>query len=134
MTDPIGAQDVIVHRQARNLIRNSHLFKGLPEEEIDRLAALFKIENLDPGERLFSQGDAGESFFFVFTGSIMITREMGIQEELLSTMTKGDFFGEGSLLFGNSRRASATAVEATAVLRMDREDFNNLLADHPAIR
>ena len=49
-------------------------------------------------------------------------------------MTAGDFFGEGALLFGSPRRASVKALEASSVLRMEREDFNDLLQEHPEIR
>ncbi len=133
MTYEMG-QDHLAHRRARNLLKKSHLFKGVPEEEIDRLAGLFKVVNFEAGQRLFSQGDRGDSFFFVLNGTVIITRSFGTEEELLSTMTAGDFFGEGSLLFGSPRRASVTAVEDSAVLRMERDDFNFLLMSHPEIR
>ena len=133
MTYDDGQGD-LVHRQARALLQKSHLFKGLPGTEIDRISRLFQIVNLEPGQRLFSQGDQGSSFYFVLNGSVAITRQVGAEEDLLSTMMPGDFFGEGSLLFGSPRRASVIALQATAVLRFERDDFNELLREHPEIR
>ena len=115
----------VAHRLARNRLAKSHLFKDLPPAEIDRIAGLFEQMDLTAGERLFREGDPGDSFFFVLAGRVIVTRRHGDEEELISTLTAGDFFGEGAILFGNPRRASVTAIEETAVLRMRREDFTD---------
>jgi uncharacterized membrane protein YdbT with pleckstrin-like domain len=133
MTADIGFEN-LTHRLARNRLKKSHLFKGLPDEEIDRIAALFEVMNLSAGEQLFSEGDQGDSFFFVLSGRVVVTRRHDTDEELIATLTAGDFFGEGALLFGNPRRATVTALEDTAVLRMARDDFALLLQNHPEIK
>jgi hypothetical protein len=133
MTYDIG-EGTLEMRQARELLKKSHLFKGLPEMEIDRLASLLRVVYMEAGEKLFEQGDRGNSFYIILNGTVAITRKYGAEEELFSTMTTGDFFGEGSLLFGSPRRASVTALEAMAVLRMERDDFNDFLDSNPAIR
>lgn len=133
MVDVIASES-LAHRLARHRLKNSHLFKGLPDAEIDRIAELFTIDEIASGTQLFREGSRGDSFFFVLEGSVAITRRVGDHEELLTTMTDGDFFGEGALLFGNLRRASVTTLQATSLLRMDREAFNLLLRRHPDIR
>ena len=133
MTADIGFEN-LTHRLARNRLKKSHLFKGLPDEEIDRIAALFEVMNLSAGEQLFSEGDQGDSFFFVLSGRVVVTRRHDTEDELIATLTAGDFFGEGALLFGNPRRATITALEDTAVLRMARDDFALLLQNHPEIK
>lgn len=126
--------DALVVQQARGLLKKSHLFKDLPDTEIERLAGLFTTMNLEADQVLFQQGDRGDSFFFVLKGVVKATRTVGGKEDILSIMSAGDFFGEGSLLFGSPRRATITAMEATALLRMGREDFLLLLQQHPDIR
>ncbi|HUF38598.1 MAG TPA: cyclic nucleotide-binding domain-containing protein [Anaerolineales bacterium] len=133
MTAEIGFEN-LAFRLARNRLRKSHLFKGLPDEEIDRIAGLFETLNLAAGDRLFKEGDPGDSFFFLLNGRVMVTHHQGEEEELISTLTAGDFFGEGALLFGNPRRASVTAIEDTALLQMRRDDFALLLQNHPEIK
>lgn len=133
MTAEIGFEN-LDFRLARNRLRKSHLFKGLPDPEIERIAGLFETQNLSAGEVLFREGDQGDSFFFVINGRLIVTRRHGDRDELVSTLVGGDFFGEGALLFGSPRRATITAIEDSAVLGIRRDDFNLLLLEHPEIK
>jgi len=121
-------------RKAMALLRSSHLFKGFSEMEYERLLQRFTFHTLKPEEKLVQQGDAGDTFFFVLDGLIHMTRTEGQNEFLVATLTTGDFFGEGSLLTGRRRRATATAGSATILLSMSREGFDWMVHDYPQIR
>ena len=50
---------------------------------------------------------------------------------ILSYLGPGDFFGELTLLDGKPRSATATAVEYTETLALERRDFLDFLKWHP---
>ena len=120
-------------RKKVELLRGSHLFNGVPEDELEQIARLFTTVTLEAEERLFSQGDPGNSFYFILEGEVHITQFRQGEEVLLSTITEGDFFGEGSLLSGEPRRASVMAGGVTVLLRLAREHFRELVRTYPEI-
>ena len=57
-----------------------------------------------------SEGEIGISFYIVVSGSVNIYRK----NNLLTTLDRGDFFGEFAYLSGEEPVRSARAVAATA--------------------
>ena len=51
----------------------------------------------------------------------------------LATISKGDFFGEMSLLTGETRSATVKALEFAQVIRVDKRLFSEILASNPDI-
>ncbi|MBM3675505.1 MAG: ATP-binding cassette domain-containing protein [Actinobacteria bacterium] len=66
---------------------------------------------LQPGQVLFRQGDAGDLVYEVDAGRIEIVQEMADgTEEPLATIESGNYFGELAPMFGLRRSATARAV------------------------
>ena len=67
-------------------------------------------------------------------GSVKVTRlSKDGREVILAMLNEGDFFGEMSLLDGESRSANVIALEKTEVLTLDRRDFLDVVNDYPQI-
>jgi CRP-like cAMP-binding protein len=109
------------------LLSRMALFKGLSQAFIDEVAQDFVLFNLSPGERLYAEGDDGDSFYIVFSGKIRLTRQEADKEALYATLMDGDHFGEEALILGIPRPLTATAVEASRILRLSGERFFELL-------
>ena len=109
-----------------------HLFAQLDEDERTVLAQAMSHRTAATGEPLFRAGEPGDSMFIVEHGAVelFVTDTTG-QKIVLHTSQPGDFFGELSLLDGGSRTASATAVEPTSLLVLDREDLLQLFRKRP---
>ena len=60
---------------------------------------------LDPGQVIFSAGDAGREMFIVRTGSV----DLRIGDTLLETVEQGGIFGELALVDPAPRSATAVA-------------------------
>ncbi len=133
MSDAIGF-DAVIARAIMVILRKSHLFRELDDAELAAIAPKFTIDQLEPGKRLFSEGERGESFYFVLAGHVAVSSKIRGEDQHVSMLKKGDFFGEGSLLTNSLRRASVTAVDAVILLRMGRLDFNDLVQKHPGVR
>lgn len=82
---------------------------------------------------IFSQGEAAEAVFYVRTGKVKLTvvSQQG-KEAVIAILERGAFFGESCLAGQAVRRATATAVEDTNIVRIDKEVMIRVLHEEPA--
>jgi len=74
-----------------------------------------------PGDVIFRAGEQGDCLFGVLEGQVRLSWADEGQEELLGP---GRCFGEGALVqHGHTRHGTATAVQPTRLLVMNREMF-----------
>ena len=91
-------------------------------------------KHFENGNYIFLEDSEGEQCFFVLEGSVKVTRlSKDGREVILAMLNEGDFFGEMSLLDGESRSANVIALEKTKVLTLDRNDFIAVVNDYPQI-
>lgn len=116
--------------QIVELLGRVPLFRGLPESELWSMAALARPSSVGKGELLFREGDPGDRFYIVYSGSVEVLKERPLGDhERLAVKRAGEGFGEMSLLNDSPRSASVRALEPTDLLVVSREDFNDLLGD-----
>lgn len=97
-------------------------------EQLRELAGRLETQVFASGEIICHQGEAGETFYIVKHGQVEISRHAGQgRAALIRTIGAGEFFGEISLLTGEPRSATVTAVKETEVLVMDKEDMRRML-------
>ena len=113
---------------ARTIIERNRLFRGLPTTTIEQIAALAARRTYKSGAVVFVQGDPGDALYGVAAGSVKIsTSSAGGKEVSLNVMEPGDTFGEIALLDGQPRTASATALAATELVIVQRQQFVALM-------
>lgn len=86
-----------------------------------------------PGAYVFRQGDSGSEMYIIQEGTVEILAQRGTAEVSLATLEEGDFFGEMAVLEDLPRTASARAVTACRLLRIDRQTFDQLIRHNPEI-
>ncbi len=112
-----------------------YIFKGLTEAEIVEVARQLEVEHFASGEVVFEEGDEGQELYIINQGQVRVLRQgRGAAPQLVATLVPGDFFGEGSLLYGRARSATVEAATALEVLRLSKEDFDALLLRFPQIK
>jgi len=105
-------------------LKGIHLFQSLNPEDCKQLAASLRRRSLKKGESLFRKGDEGSVLYIMKEGSMKITLQSKMGDEVvLAIFSKGDFFGEMSLLDGMSRSADAVALETSELFALNRSDF-----------
>jgi CRP-like cAMP-binding protein len=83
---------------------------------------------LKKGDVLFRKDDEGTALYIIQQGSIKIVLPSVNGDEIIPAIfTKGDFFGEMSLLDGMPRSADAVAMEPCELLVLNRSDFLDFL-------
>lgn len=85
------------------------------------------------GEFVFREGDLGTEMYIIHEGKVEILSGSGSNEQLLSVLEKGDFFGEMSILEDLPRAASARAVTDVKLLEINGSTFDRMLRSNPEI-
>jgi CRP-like cAMP-binding protein len=116
------------------LLQSVSIFWDLTEDELGHISKKMVSKSFETGRMILLEEAEGEQCFFVTKGSVKITRinKKG-QEVILAILRDGDFFGEMSLLDGESRSANVVALEETEVLTLNRKDFLGVLEEYPQI-
>ena len=102
----------------------SSLFADLPQEDFQALCSTFARRTFRKGEVLVEAGGPGGSVFIIESGKVRVSLPGTEGREVtLAHLDGGDCFGEMSMLDGEPRSATVSAVEDTAVLVGTRDDF-----------
>jgi len=105
-------------------IRQVPLFKELRPEDITILCESTRTIMLKKGEALFRKDDEGTALYIIQQGSVKIVLPSVEGDEIIPAIfTRGDFFGEMSLLDGMPRSADAVAMELSELLVLNRSNF-----------
>ncbi len=110
------------------------LFRKLTPAQMERLVDNFEPVELSAGQRLFSQGEPGDSMYIIVSGKVRISRGLENRERELATLVSGDIFGEESLIYSLPRSATVTATERTQLLRLDKEHLSSIIREFPYIK
>ncbi len=116
------------------VLKEVPIFGGLAVKELDKIAAVAHQRMYRKDQVILIEEEAGQTLFILMSGQVKISRisEEG-REVILAVMTEGDFFGELSLLDGQSRSANVTVLNDAEMLLINRDDFLNLLTEFPQI-
>jgi CRP/FNR family cyclic AMP-dependent transcriptional regulator len=81
---------------------------------------------------IFSQGDAAEAVFYIQSGKVKLTvvSQQG-KEAVVAILEQGAFFGESCLAGQGIRTATATAVEDSSIVRIDKDAMIRVLHEEP---
>lgn len=112
----------------KDALSQVYLFRELTPHEMERLLSISKEKKAKNNELIFKEGDIGDAFYLIVTGSVRIsTMVPGVGEEALTILKEGEYFGEMALIDDAPRSASAIANDDTILLRIGKKDFRKLL-------
>ncbi|MEQ8666130.1 MAG: cyclic nucleotide-binding domain-containing protein [Rhodospirillales bacterium] len=98
--------------------------KGAAEADSEGL----KRKSLAPKEIIFEQGDEANVAYLIADGEVEIYRKSGRGEVGVASLSRGDIFGEMSLIDGKPRAASARAVSEVELIVVRPSDLKKRLA------
>jgi ATP-binding cassette subfamily B protein len=117
------------------IVRHSSVFRFLSDEHFDAIEPLLQEEHYDFGDVIVKQGDPADSFYVLTTGRARALKIRADGEEIpLGVLKPGDSFGEAALAEGGTRSATVRCSTAVDVLRIDRDDFLQLVSQEPDLK
>ena len=105
------------------------LFADLTTPQLEAVAHRFEERLFPEGERILRQGLSGSGFYVIVEGAASVV----VDGTPRATLIRGDFFGEVSILLGESPVADVVALRALRCLVLPGSDVEMFLLDHPKV-
>jgi CRP/FNR family transcriptional regulator len=111
----------------------SKIFATVPLPQLEELATCVRHRHFRDGEAIFREGDPALGLFVLRSGEVRISITSPVESDIvLAVLSPGEMFGELAIFDGTPRSAAATAIGATELLFLHRDDVIGLLEREPA--
>jgi CRP-like cAMP-binding protein len=110
-------------------LKSIDLFSQIPGEDLAAVAQISSEDVRDPGDEIFSEGQAGDALYLVIEGRVRVHKV----DRLIAELGERECFGEMALLDAAPRSASVTSLVPTTLLKIAREDFQEIMSEKPEI-
>ncbi|GJQ86960.1 hypothetical protein Trydic_g5174 [Trypoxylus dichotomus] len=122
--------EVTLH-SCKKLVENVDFLSELPTYLLVKIVSYLKYEVFMLNDVIFRHNTPGYCMYFILTGSVAVYSPQG-QE--VTHLKDGAYFGEIALLIPDTyRMASVISVEISELYRLDKRDFQRVIAPHPAL-
>ena len=100
--------------------------------KIDKSTFEQHVRFFDQGAVIFRENDEGTDMYIIIQGVVEIRKSTGSSSsKVLTTLQKGDMFGEMAIIEKQPRSASAVAVQPTRVLMLNEKLYDNMVGTNP---
>jgi CRP-like cAMP-binding protein/Zn-dependent protease len=117
--------------EAAELIDGLPAFEDLSVGVLNDLAGRVRLRTVPRGQAVFHRGDRADAFYVLRRGRAVVEDEHPETGDtrVLTTLSRGESFGELGLLERAARTATVRAVDDVELFEIDRPTFDRLLAD-----
>lgn len=116
------------------VLEKTALLSGLSAAELKQLAQRTARKHYQPGELIFSEGDACSGLHIITEGKVRIFKTSASgREQVLAINVPGESVAELPVFDGGSYPASAMAIEPAEIAFISRRDFNAFCIEHPEV-
>ncbi len=110
------------------------VFSSLNQKDLEEFALLWTPIQMNKKQILFKKGDSGETIYLIYKGQIsMYLHSENGEELMLTTLQKGDLFGELTMFDNSPRTATAKVIEKAELFKMHRDPFLRFIKNHPDV-
>jgi CRP-like cAMP-binding protein len=112
-----------------DMLRRTMIFRLLDDPGLFELGSKLHHLSFAPGELIVRQGDAGDSMYIIISGEVAINYAGKDGAEMqVAVVSPGDFFGEASLLTGETRNSSAIALTRVDCYELEKAGLEGVLS------
>lgn len=117
-----------------SILKYIPLFSELSDSDLREISNVSVRQVYKKDNMILIEEEVGSTMFIILDGRVKICRisDDG-REVILSILSEGDFFGEMSILDGQSRSANVVTLGDAKIMVIRREDFLQMLHDYPQI-
>lgn len=118
-----GSEEIV------EILAGLSLFADLTRPELEAVAHTFEEQWINEGERVLRRGLGGSSFYVVIDG----TARVEVEGREINRLSRGDFFGEVSLLLGEKPSADVIAVSPLRCVVLSSTELPEFLMTYPKV-
>ena len=116
------------------LLQNSALLDHFTNDEADTLGGVMLRVHAQPGQILIQEGALGDWMMLLLSGTVDVTKRSPRGEpSRLAVIKSGASVGEMSMLDGEPRFATCSALEEVEAGVLTRLAIEQLIREHPAV-
>ena len=115
--------DIMLH------LRSLGLFERLSTPDLTEIAGIVREVQMPAGTTLVREGEIGDCMYLIVSGAVEVRRS----DVVLFELGPRDFFGEMSMIDGETRSASVLTRTRVQLLRIDRLDLQQAMEERPGI-
>jgi CRP/FNR family cyclic AMP-dependent transcriptional regulator len=120
--------------ETAQLLARTEVFSGLGERELMEVAQVAVPRTWQRGEVVFREGDSGDTCYLIKSGAVLLTREhQDGRMVAIAECRAGAMFGELAMFRGETRSATAEAIEPTEAVALLAPDMTRLIRGNPDI-
>ena len=109
--------------------KSARAFQNLPPANFDKIRARMEPLEVKTGDLVMKEGDAGDFYYLIESGSAKVTRQGAGGPMFLAELHAGDSMGEEALVSDNPRNATVTMTSDGRLLRLGKRDFDELMRE-----
>jgi CRP/FNR family transcriptional regulator len=131
---PLKRQAKEIMDKSIAIIASAPMFGGLTDEQLSKISNIAQNQSFQRGQAIFWEKDRAVGFHVVADGKVKIykTSPEG-KEQILHIYGPGQPFGEVPVFSGGRYPANAMSIEKSRTLFFQRQDFINLISEHPSL-
>jgi len=115
-------------------LANCPLFERIPYDELKLIAFTAEEFFHKKGDIVFEEGDEALEAFIIFKGEVEAYKKTSDKrEEILTTLTKNNIFGEFAIISSCPRTASVRVTEDVSGIKIDKDTFINIINEFPEV-
>ncbi len=112
-----------------DILASLALFADLARPQLDAVAHTFDEEWFAEEQRVVRQGFSGNSFYVILEGDAAVR----VDGQDVATLSRGDYFGEVSVLLGEPPIADVVALRPLRCLVLPGSELQAFLAANPKV-
>lgn len=118
--------------ETARLLARTEVFGDLEERELVEVAQVAVPRHWERGEVIFREGDQGDTCYLLRSGAVVLTREhQDGRMVALAELRAGALFGELAMFRGETRSATAEAIEPTTAVALLASDMQRIIRRSP---
>ena len=111
------------------ILRKVAIFASTPDHVLASVAQIAEEETFEPGQVVMNEGDFGDFMYIIVDGEVRVHKG----ELTVITLGPGASVGELAVLDPEPRAASVTTSADSLLFRLNKEPFDEVMADRPEI-
>jgi CRP/FNR family transcriptional regulator, cyclic AMP receptor protein len=117
------------NQEIADVLAGLSLFSDLATPQVRAVVELMDEATFQAGERVLRQGLTGSGFYLILDGEASVL----VDGEARATLSRGDFFGEVSILLGEPPTADVVAGSEMRCLVISAAQLDALLMSYPRV-
>jgi CRP/FNR family cyclic AMP-dependent transcriptional regulator len=120
--------------ETTRLLARTEIFGDLEERELADVAQVAVPRSWERGQVIFREGDSGDTCYLLRSGAVVLTREhQDGRMVALAELRAGSLFGELAMFRGETRSATAEAIEPATAVALLARDVQRLIRRNPGL-